>query len=135
MGNEGDDCLFGGKENDFLNGGDGNDSLYGDRDPDLLIGGLGEDIFFIGRSTGGQNINEADIVADFSLEQGDQIGLLDDLNFGDLELEDTVVEDFDGVILSGTAIRIDDSDDERDYLIILDGVTPGELSSSDFITI
>ncbi len=43
FGNEGNDRLYGGRQDDVLNGGSGNDRLYGDRGNDLLVGGSGDD--------------------------------------------------------------------------------------------
>jgi CubicO group peptidase (beta-lactamase class C family) len=43
FGNEGNDQLYGGRQDDVLNGGSGNDRLKGDRGNDLLVGGSGDD--------------------------------------------------------------------------------------------
>jgi CubicO group peptidase (beta-lactamase class C family) len=43
FGNEGNDRLYGGRQDDVLNGGAGNDRLFGDRGNDLLVGGSGDD--------------------------------------------------------------------------------------------
>jgi CubicO group peptidase (beta-lactamase class C family) len=43
FGNEGNDRLFGGRQDDVLNGRAGNDRLFGDRGNDLLVGGSDDD--------------------------------------------------------------------------------------------
>jgi CubicO group peptidase (beta-lactamase class C family) len=43
FGNAGNDRLFGGRQDDVLNGGAGNDHLFGDRGNDRLVGGSGDD--------------------------------------------------------------------------------------------
>jgi CubicO group peptidase (beta-lactamase class C family) len=43
FGNEGNDRLYGGRQDDVLNGGSGHDRLFGDRGNDLLVGGSGND--------------------------------------------------------------------------------------------
>jgi CubicO group peptidase (beta-lactamase class C family) len=48
FGNEGNDRLYGGRQDDVLNGGSGNDRLFGDRGNDLLVGGSGDDCLWGG---------------------------------------------------------------------------------------
>jgi CubicO group peptidase (beta-lactamase class C family) len=48
FGNEGNDRLYGGCQDDVLNGGIGNDRLFGDRGNDLLVGGSGDDYLWGG---------------------------------------------------------------------------------------
>jgi CubicO group peptidase (beta-lactamase class C family) len=48
FGNEGNDRLYGGCQDDVLNGGSGNDRLFGDRGNDLLVGGSGDDYLWGG---------------------------------------------------------------------------------------
>jgi CubicO group peptidase (beta-lactamase class C family) len=48
FGNEGNDRLYGGRQDDVLNGGSGNDRLYGDHGNDLLVGGSGDDYLWGG---------------------------------------------------------------------------------------
>jgi Ca2+-binding RTX toxin-like protein len=48
FGNEGNDRLYGGRQDDVLNGGSGHDRLYGDRGNDLLVGGSGDDYLWGG---------------------------------------------------------------------------------------
>ncbi len=48
FGNEGNDRLYGGRQDDVLNGGSGHDRLFGDRGNDLLVGGSGDDYLWGG---------------------------------------------------------------------------------------
>ncbi len=75
-GGAGDDSL-GGNGKDLLVGGAGNDFLNGGKANDILTGGTGGDIFVLEKAAG------RDTITDFSLGQGDQIGLLG-LNFSQL---------------------------------------------------
>jgi Ca2+-binding RTX toxin-like protein len=79
-GGNGDDKLYGGDGKDTLLGGNGNDILWGDAGDDILTGGLGGDTFAIGKNLG------IDTITDFSLGQGDKIGLTDGLTFNQLTL-------------------------------------------------
>lgn len=65
----GNDLLHGGAGADLLMGDEGNDTLWGDAGNDTLWGGAGADLFVFVRG-GGQ-----DRIADFSIAQGDHIGL------------------------------------------------------------
>ncbi|WP_281684499.1 calcium-binding protein [Thalassobaculum salexigens] len=69
-GGVGDDELYGGQDNDTLVGGAGDDTLHGNRDDDSLTGGLGSDDFIWVPNTGG-----TDVISDFSVAQGDRIGI------------------------------------------------------------
>ena len=68
-GGNGNDILFGGNGADELHGGSGMDFIQGDAGTDILFGGEGGDIFFF---TG---YNEADVVKDFSTEEGDILNI------------------------------------------------------------
>jgi Ca2+-binding RTX toxin-like protein len=105
----GDDTLIGGRDNDALYGGPGNDRLYGgagndtlgggyydpnsSTDYDTLTGGAGADTFVIGAiSSGGGPINlyvgnDYATFTDFSQNQGDKIGVIDDTNRHDYFLD------------------------------------------------
>jgi Ca2+-binding RTX toxin-like protein len=48
-GNEGEEVLYGGKDDDTLNGNGGNDRLFGNQGDDLLNGNEGEDILYGGK--------------------------------------------------------------------------------------
>lgn len=95
-GGQGDDHLFGGAGNDVLIGDGGNDHIYGGAGADFISGGFGNDQLFggIGRDTiiggpgddtifGGSGADTfvfrrgsgLDVIADFSLSEGDRIDL------------------------------------------------------------
>jgi Ca2+-binding RTX toxin-like protein len=70
-GGEGHDGLFGLAGNDTLLGGGGSDTMDGGQGTDSLVGGLGADIFLFRRAAEA----DGDVVADFSVSQGDRIDL------------------------------------------------------------
>jgi Ca2+-binding RTX toxin-like protein len=125
-GNQGDDLVFGGQENDDLFGGQGGDRIYGNLGDDRIYGNLGNDTLF-----GGEGDDEfaflsgdgQDTVADFG--DGDTISLRTDINdtgvqsFADLTITEN--ENGDAVIDLG-----------GDNSLTVDGVSPDELSESDF---
>ncbi|MFK0331567.1 DUF5801 repeats-in-toxin domain-containing protein [Rhizobium sp. NPDC090275] len=67
------DTLVGGGGNDLIFGGGGNDTLSGGLGNDLLVGGAGADKFVWG--TENLNSSNADVIADYSLSEGDKIDL------------------------------------------------------------
>jgi uncharacterized delta-60 repeat protein len=80
-GGAGNDTLLGGKGEDILVGSDGNDWLNGGDNSDTLTGGSGIDTFVIAKKEGN------DTITDFSLGQGDLIGLSGGLTFGELTFQ------------------------------------------------
>jgi Ca2+-binding RTX toxin-like protein len=68
-GDDGNDNLLGGNGQDLLVGGGGNDFLNGGKQDDTSTGGTGSDIFVLEQTAG------RDTITDFSLGQGDKIGL------------------------------------------------------------
>jgi serralysin len=107
-GDAGNDVIFGGFGNDILRGGQGDDDLYGnegtdflagDRGVDVLTGGIGGDIFVL-RSNEEFGVYAADVITDFSFDEGDRIGLTDGLTELDLFFEDDnlIAYDNDGII-------------------------------------
>lgn len=79
-GGSGDDLLYAGDDGDTLNGGDDADRLWGGPEKDMLEGGAGNDVLVGGR--GGdlfvfrdESIGDHDVIGDFSLADGDRIGL------------------------------------------------------------
>ena len=128
------DCLFGGKGADSLRGGNdedalvgdaGNDTLIGDLGIDRLWGGEGADLFIFRRDQAAPpqvignpqpivgedglvqiDVLPADIILDYRVDQGDQIGLTGGLTANDL-------------ILTEQFLKIGDA---RDYAI--DGPYP-----------
>ncbi|MBW4659264.1 MAG: phytase [Drouetiella hepatica Uher 2000/2452] len=80
IGYGGNDLLIGGSGSDGLDGGSGSDTLRGNQGNDYLQGRNGADLFVFAVGDG------TDIVADFSLSEGDRIGLSGGLTFGQLIL-------------------------------------------------
>ena len=72
-GDDGNDRLYGGDNNDYLFGGIGNDVLDGQKGKDALTGNSGADQFNF--TTKEFRKNKADMIVDFSSEDGDSIGL------------------------------------------------------------
>jgi hypothetical protein len=109
-GGAGKDTLIGDNGTDLLIGGDGNDWLIGGNGSDTLTGGNGSDIFVMGKNTA------IDTITDFSLGQGDKIGL-DGLTFNDLSF-------------SGNEIR-----NGSNTLAIVTGFDTQTLTQSNFVTL
>jgi Ca2+-binding RTX toxin-like protein len=109
-GGAGKDTLIGGNGTDLLIGDDGNDLLIGGHGSDTLTGGNGSDIFALGKNTA------IDTITDFSLGQGDKIGL-DGLTFNDL-------------LFSGNEIRYGGN-----TLAIVTGFNTHTLTQSNFVTL
>ena len=86
-GKKGDDILEGGDGNDILKGSKGDDYLLGSKGDDVLIGGRGADVFKTSKGV--------DTVKDFSLKQGDRIGLNQDTIYD-------VIDDVDGTLIRVT---------------------------------
>ncbi|NES07692.1 MAG: hypothetical protein F6K22_35845 [Okeania sp. SIO2F4] len=74
-GRDGSDFLRGGKGDDSLIGGLGNDFLLGDNGSDTLTGGAGADSFMLRVDTveGIEEIEQADMITDFSVADNDRI--------------------------------------------------------------
>ena len=107
--------------NDVLNGGAGDDRLFGGAGRNLLTGGTGADTFVL--SSAGTST-----ITDFTDGQ-DKIGLPSGLSFGQLSL------------LQGTGANLNDalvratSNGVNYTLGILQGVSVGSLSATDFISV
>jgi predicted outer membrane repeat protein len=138
LGGQGQDTLTGGEGNDSLDGGDGDDQLSGDAGNDTLLGGQGQDQLVGGDGddvlsggfgndnlTGGLGIDtfvltageNQDTITDFSLGQGDQLGLTNGITFGDL-------------FFQGSEIRYNNQ-----TLAILNGIDTSTLTEDAFISI
>ena len=152
----GNDVLEGGAGNDALYGADGDDKLYGGQGDESglfigwigytnrggLYGGLGRDVMWGGEGAdwfvfesadeSGSSPTTADVIRDFSRDDGDKIDVsgMGDFDFigkkkfkgdGDAELS------FKKFKLAGDA----DGDGQRDFMIKLTGVE--KLQDSDFI--
>ncbi|NEQ77568.1 MAG: calcium-binding protein [Okeania sp. SIO2C9] len=128
-GNAGNDTLRGGKGNDNLSGDLGSDNIYGDVGTDTLTGGEGFDNFVLQRQnqppTGDQDINQADLITDFNLEQ-DAIGLLGGITFEELNIFQGSNELADSTIIQDTVTG--------EFLAILSGVNSSELTEDQFRT-
>ncbi len=118
-GDNGDDKLYGGDGNDSLLGGNGqdllvggalNDFLKGDLGDDNLTGGTGSDIFVLQKSAG------RDTFTDFSLGEGDKIGL-SGLSFSQLSF-------------SGNQISLGNQ-----TLAVLSGFNTTTLTQSNFVSV
>ncbi|NES25069.1 MAG: hypothetical protein F6K41_40715, partial [Symploca sp. SIO3E6] len=110
-GTPGNDVLIGGNGSDQLFGNAGDDQLEGGNGDDMLNGGTGSDIFAIAQAQGHDTIN------DFSLNEGDQIGLAGGLDFNQLTF-------------SGNQILFG-----SDALATLTGFDTTTLTQSDFVAI
>jgi len=138
LGGQGQDTLTGGLGNDSLDGGDGDDQLYGDAGNDTLTGGQGQDQLVGGdgddllsggfgndQLTGGLGMDtfvltageNQDMIQDFSLGQGDQLGLTNGVTFNDL-------------FFQGNEIRYNGQ-----TLAMLNGINTSTLTEDAFVSI
>lgn len=123
-GNEGDDVVRGGRGADYVTGNDGNDTVVGDLGGDQLNGGTGADVFVLSTNASPDPLitSETDLIQDFSREEGDKIGLTDDIEFASLSLTAT------------GQTRIDYTVNGVSHIVFLLGVNIN-LVESDFVTI
>ncbi|MEB3282250.1 MAG: pre-peptidase C-terminal domain-containing protein [Lyngbya sp.] len=127
MGGEGDDILFGGKEDDILFGGGGNDLLSGDKGSDMLTGDAGNDTFVLpGTDAAATTQTEADVIMDF--ENGDEIMLPEGFQFNDLNLNSVNLQIDTDPASQSTSIELGGN-----FLAIVRGVTPDQLTQADFV--
>ncbi|WP_413162069.1 DUF4347 domain-containing protein [Capilliphycus salinus ALCB114379] len=128
-GDAGNDIIYGDKDSDRLWGGEGNDQLFGDfgndrlvgdQGADTLTGGLGNDAFVIGFGTGGNTIENADIIVDFTDTQ-DVIELISPLTFEQLNITSSS---------TGTVIQVQST---GEFLAVLPGINPSLLDEQDFV--
>jgi Ca2+-binding RTX toxin-like protein len=92
----------------------------GDLGADTLTGGLGNDAFVIGFGTGGNTIETADVIVDFTDTQ-DVIELISPLTFEQLNITSTP---------NGTVIQVQAT---VEILAVLPGVNPSLLTEQDFV--
>src|SRR4028118_935656 len=111
IGGNGTDLLLGNAGDDLVDGGNGDDTLRGGLGNDTLTGGNGGDVFVFASGHG------TDTITDFSLGQGDKIGLTGGLTFGNLSFSGNQ-------ILLGTQV-----------LAVLTGVNTNTLTASNFLTV
>lgn len=131
-GSAGNDALIGGAGNDVLTGGAGNDTLSGLAGNDALVGGAGDDILNggIGNNTflGGLGSDQ------FLLTRGDGRVIIRD--FGDSQ-------DLLGLPAGMRASQLSMTPNGRnteisfgaDLLAIVNGVSPSQITATDFVTI
>ena len=135
-GGVGNDVVRGGKDNDILTGGTGDDFLVGDFGADSLTGGAGADVFVLRNddnlaenlSHTSTNLDAVDIIGDFTIVDGDRIGLGSGLTFADLTFEPVNVT-INGTSVDATAIRIT-ATEEMQFLGIVPGISPDLLKDS-----
>jgi hypothetical protein len=108
-----DDLIFGFASNDIIVGGGGNDRIYGGFGIDNLTGGTGSDIFVIVQGEG------RDTIKDFNINE-DLIALSSGISYSNLSITQS---NSDTLIKIGTV-----------SLALLTGITPSNLSASNFIT-
>ncbi|WP_036298422.1 calcium-binding protein, partial [Methylophilus sp. OH31] len=100
--------LTGNDANNILDGGAGNDTLIGGKGSDTLKGGLGADVFKWGADdlgSAGNISNSTDTITDFSITQGDQ------LDFRDLLIDDSNIENYIDIVFENGATQIRISSD------------------------
>ena len=146
-GEVGDDVLFGGQGDDQIQGDAGNDIIYGDKDSDRLWGGegqdqllggfgndrligglgadtltgdLGNDAFVIGFGAGGNTIETADVIVDFTNTQ-DVIELISPLTFEQLNITSNS---------NGSVIQVQAT---GEFLAVLPGINSTLLTEQDFV--
>ncbi|MDY7020336.1 MAG: Calx-beta domain-containing protein, partial [Cyanobacteriota bacterium] len=129
QGDSGNDIIYGDRDSDRLRGGDGNDQLLGgfgddrlsgDLGADTLTGGFGIDAFVIGFGTGGNTLENADVIIDFTPTQ-DRIELVSPLTFAQLSIVS---------IPDGTAIQVQST---GEFLAVLPGFDSTLLTEQDFV--
>ena len=107
-GQRGNDVLFGGRDADLLLGQDGDDFLAGDAGVDTLTGGDGSDAFVLDIRHATSDRTQADILTDFSLDDGDVFALTDgasdSLTEADLTLETVGSETFISLTATGAVL-------------------------------
>ena len=144
IGGSGHDEILGSDVDSVLNGGGGNDLLLGGTGQDRLTGGVGADTFlFNDVESSDRRAARADVIADFSQEEGDIIWLLNidakPSQFGDQPFAFTGETAFSG---TEGEMRVDyrptyafvqgdvDGDGKADFSIRVNGVT--HLTAEDF---
>ena len=101
----------------------GQDTLDGGTGADTLTGGDGIDTFVIRSGDGGSAITDADTLTDFT--DGTDIIGLNGLSFGDLTIsQGTGLNSNDTVVKYGT-----------EFLLVIQGVSAGSITSADFTPI
>lgn len=105
LGGDGNDFLRGGKGDDQLIGQAGDDYLVGDFGADILTGGAGADVFLLRgeSSVGVTDPTLADVITDFTVNDGDRICLVGDFTASNVQYvlsgSDTLIKSATGDIL------------------------------------
>ncbi|MEM9063140.1 MAG: LamG-like jellyroll fold domain-containing protein [Pseudomonadota bacterium] len=115
-GNSGNNVLRGGAGNDRVQGAAGNDLIEGGEGSDVLFGGDGADIFRFSRGDGTNQI--------LDFQQG-----VDRIDFSAINTRFNSLDIYDSA--NGVVARWDDNPDSLG-LVIINGLTASDLSSSDF---
>ena len=117
---EGADFVYGGQENDVVDGGGGDDVIRGDLGDDVLTGGPGLDLFIFAENSG------RDTIEDFTILQGDQIGLQKFMNGSNIDGFEDLAARF-SVQPDGVIINLGNNN-----TLQVRNVTPAQLDASDF---
>lgn len=124
IGLTGNDELYGGSDNDSLDGGAGKDWLYGHTGINTLTGGEDADIFILDDLFDIYSQTTTSTITDFSIAQGDKIGLGGTLTFDNLTITNGV---------NGAEISVTNS--SLPTLAIVKNVTAAELTKEQFTEI
>ncbi|MDJ0520188.1 MAG: peptidylprolyl isomerase [Trichodesmium sp. MO_231.B1] len=124
-GRDGSDFARGGKGDDRLIGGPGNDFLLGDNGSDILTGGAGADSFMLRVDTveGIEEIDQADMITDFSVADNDRIIVIaefipsDGLTY-ELVGEDAVIRLLDSGFILGVVEETSIEDVQNNILTV-----------------
>ncbi|SNS21860.1 calcium-binding protein [Tropicimonas sediminicola] len=146
FGNRGDDFLDAGYGNDWLSGGKGDDDLRGDRGDDVLRGnggndrlyaGMGDDILMGGRGNdrlygnfGKQTMTGGKGVDEFLFYSSIGHNVITDFRPGIETI--WISEKYRDLIIEGDVDTIIRVDNDTEFSITLLGVSPDDLSRSDF---
>lgn len=123
FGGAGNDSIYGGQDNDSLLGEEGNDTLLGNLGADTLTGGDGQDRFVIARTTGGTNLQDADVITDYRPGQ-DLILLGDSLTVENLRFTAGTGDQQGNLIIQ--------LQETNEFLLILQGVSGNSIGGGNF---
>ncbi|EKE97088.1 type I secretion target GGXGXDXXX repeat-containing domain protein [Tolypothrix sp. PCC 7601] len=121
IGLEGDDEFYGGSGNDVIDGGAGNDLINGHTGINTLTGGSGRDTFILDDLFDLTSEPTTSTINDFSIADGDKIGLGGTLTYSKLTISDGV---------NGAEIKLTGSN--LPTLAIVKNVTAAQLTADKF---
>lgn len=134
LGTDGPDQIEGGKRIDIIRGGAGDDLINGGRGIDLMSGGAGRDTFIY------TSVNEGiDLIGDFNPAEDtiDISAILADPRYGSTNPFEAYVQLINLGIDNNTTVLVDPNGDRFNFLdralVVLEGVTPDQLSADNFI--